>query len=146
MQLKKYDPFSDIQKIERDFDNLWRGWLPGNLTSIAKSAPLDMYEQDGKVVAKLALPNFTSEEIDVKVGDGMLEISAEHTEKQESDNDRRYYVRESSNRYLRRVPLPENADGSKAEADFEDGTLTITMPCPPAKPAKKLTVKNRRKT
>ena len=133
MQLVTYNPGRDLQKIERDLDKFWKnGW--GILPSLSDTTSMDLYEQDGKLVAEVSLPNFKKDEVRVTTDEGVLEISAEHKEKQEDTAKRRYYFRESSNRYLRRVTLPENAKADKVEAEFKDGLLKISMPV--ATPAK----------
>lgn len=140
MQLIKYNPFSELQKMEHDMEKFWEnGWsLPGLFID---NTPIDMYEEDGKLIAELSLPNFKKEEVKVTTDDGILEISAEHKEKEEKETKRRYLLRESSSQFLRRVALPEGAVGDEAEANLSNGKLTITMPMPSKKPAKTVTVK-----
>lgn len=140
MQLIKYDPLHELQKMEHDMEKFWEnGWsLPGLFVD---NTPIDMYEEDGKLVAELSLPNFKKEEINVTADDGILEVSAEHKEKEEKKTKRRYLLRESSSQFLRRVALPEGAVGDEAEATMVNGKLTITMPMPSKKPAKTVTVK-----
>lgn len=140
MPLVRYNPFRDLQKMERDLEKFW-GTDWGRWPSFAETTPMDMYEEDGKMVAEVTLPNFVKDEIKVTTDEGVLEVSAEHKEKEEEKGKRRYYMRESSNPYLRRVALPEGVKADKTEAEFRDGVLNITMPTEPKKEAKKVTVK-----
>ncbi len=89
---------------------------------------MDMYEENGNVVAEFTMPNFTKKEISVTTENDMLEITAEHEEKDEEKKNRRYYRRESSNRFWRRVALPEGVKNDKIEANYSDGVLTVKMP------------------
>ncbi len=127
MQLVRYNPLRDLQRMERDLDKFWEDdW--GLLPSLADSTTMDLYEEDGKLVAELSLPNFTKDEVKVTTDEGVLEVSAEHSEKEEGKGKRRYYFRESSNRYLRRVKLPEGVRIDNTEAVFKDGVLRVAMP------------------
>jgi HSP20 family protein len=83
---------------------------------------------DGKIVAEVSLPNFKKDEVKVTTDKGVLEISAEHKEKEEDENKKRYYLRESSSHYLRRVSLPKGTQTDKVGAEFKDGILKVTMP------------------
>jgi len=133
MKLVTYDPVRDLQKMERDLGRLWdNGW--GLLPSLADSNTMDLYKEGDKLVAEVSLPTFKKEEVKITTDDGVLEISAEHQEKEEDKGKRSYYFRESSNQYLRRVTLPEGAKTDKVEAEFKDGVLKVSMPS--AKPAK----------
>ena len=140
MQLVRFNPFRDLQKMERDLDKLWEnGW--GLLPSATEASAMDMYEADGKLVAEVSLPSFNKNEIKVTADGGVLEVLAEHQEKEETKGKRRYYFRESSNQYLRRVTLPEGVEADKAEASYENGLLKITMPMATPKQAKTIALK-----
>ncbi len=135
MQLVTYNPFKELQRIERDFNTLWEnGW--GMLPAFTESSTMDMYEEGGKLVAEVRLPNFKKDEIHVSSDDNVLEVAAHHKEEEEKKNKRRYYLRESSNRYLRRVSLPEGVDTEKTEAEFKNGVLKITLPITTSKKTK----------
>lgn len=139
MQLIKYNPIHELNRMERDMEKFWEnGWsLPGLFTD---STAIDMYEEDGKLIAELALPHFKKDEVKITADNGILEISAEHTEKEEKKNKRRYLLREANSQFLRRVTLPEGAEGDKAEAHFSHGKLTISMPVTPKEPAKTIPI------
>jgi HSP20 family protein len=47
----------------------------------------------------------------------------------------------SYGKFYRRLPLPEGVDGTKAEATFNDGILTVKMPRVQAAKAAKIEVK-----
>lgn len=122
MQLMRHNPINDLLKLEREFDG-----LSSTLSMPTEYAPMDMYEEDGKFVAKVALPHFYKDEIKVSTDNDILEITAEHSEQKESKNKRRYYLRESSNSYIRRVRLPQGVSPEEIEAEYRNGVLTIVM-------------------
>lgn len=140
MQIVRYNPFRELQSAERDLDKLWQnGW--GLLPSFSETSVMDMYEENGNLVAEVNLPNFKKDEVTVTTDAGILEVSAEHQEKEENKSRRRYLLRESSNRYLRRVTLPEGVKTDTVEASFKDGVLKVTMPMAAPKQAKKVAIK-----
>lgn len=135
MQLVKYNPFKDLQRMERDMDKFWNNdWnFP---TLLVENSAIDMYEENGKLITEIHLPKFKKSEITINSDDGAIEVSAKHEEKDERDTKRRYLVRESSSTYYRRISLPEGANGEKAVAEFKEGTLILTMPTATPKPPK----------
>ncbi len=140
MQLVKYNPFKELQKMERGMDTFWNNsWdLP---TLLVDNSAIDMYEEDGKLITELQLPKFKKDEITIHSDDGILEISARHDEKEEKDSKRRYLMRESSSTYYRRVVLPDGVNADKTDAKYENGTLTLTMPMTAPKPPKAIAIK-----
>lgn len=140
MPLVRYNPMSELQRMENDLDKLWRSG-PSLLSTFSEPATMDMYEENGKLVTEFTLPNFKKGEISVSTDQGVLEVSAEHKEKKENKDQRRYYYRESNDQYLRRVALPEGVNAQKSTANFKDGVLKITMPYSKPKKAKEIAVK-----
>ncbi len=69
--------------------------------------PMDIYEEHGKLVSQVFLPNFNKDDVKVSIDNGVLEVTAEHQEKEEAKSKRHYFLRESANMYLRRIPQPE---------------------------------------
>ena len=131
MQLVRTNPLADLERMEKDIDKLWQnGWgmLPSSFSSFVDQTTMDLYEEDGKLVAEVALPNFSKQEISVNVNGDVLEVSAKHQQKEEEKNKRRYYFRESNSSYLRRVTLPEEANSDQIDAKFDNGVLKVSMP------------------
>jgi HSP20 family protein len=127
MQLVKYNPFRELQKMEQDLDKLWQnGW--GILPTLGETSTMDMYEEGGNLIAEVSLPNFKKNEVKVTADDGVLEISAEHKEEEEKKGKRQYYFRESSNSYFRRVTLPDGVKTDKTDAELKNGILKISIP------------------
>lgn len=129
-----------MQRLERDLDKLWENsWNP--LPKFSEVSAMDMYEENGHLVAEVNLPNFKKNEVQVTTEEGVLEISAEHKEKEEDKGRRHYLFRESSNQYLRRVTLPEGVKTEKTNATFKNGLLKVTMPIAATKRTKAIAVK-----
>ena len=138
MSLVRYNPFWDVQNLRQNLDRIWDN---GNETfSAIKEATMDLYEQDGKLVAEVSLPNFKKDEIDVTTNEGFLEITAKHSQEKEEKGRRYYYFQESADRYFRRIELPEGAQADKIQASFEDGILQVSMPMVVQHDAKKVLV------
>lgn len=140
MQLVKYNPFRELRKMEREIDNMWgNGW--GVLQASGEVSTMDLYEEDGKLIAEVSLPNYNKNEIRVTADRGVLEVSAEHSEERERKDKRHYYFQESSSQYFRRVVLPEGAKTDDIDASFKDGVLRVAMPMETSKKTKAVTIK-----
>ena len=128
MQLVRYSPFRELLDTEKEISELLSkdlSWTP----FFADVSAVDMYVEKDKLFVEASLPQFKKEEINVTAtGDG-LEITAEHEEKEErGENDRQYFLKESSQSYVRRISLPEGTNKDEVKCSYKDGKLTITMP------------------
>lgn len=130
MPIIPYRPFWDLDRwFEDEWPERWFPKLP------AFQAPkMDIYEDDGNVVAEVELPGVKTENIDVEVRDNVLRVEAKTEEKKE-EKKKGYYRREMNRGFYRRaVPLPVEVIGEKAVANCKEGVLKVTIP--KAKPKK----------
>ncbi len=127
MKLITYNPVRQINRIERELEEM--GKSDWNALPILEDVPaMDMYEEDGNLVAEVSLPNFDRTEVSVAADDGILEISAEHKQDVKEHLGRLYYFRECRDKYFRRVTLPDGVLIDKAKAMFRDGVLKVSIP------------------
>lgn len=138
------DPFQVFDDVQKMFDDFWTGSTLSNQQTL--NAPVsDVYtEGEGKsqkLVVEAHLPNFNKDEVNIGVHEGVLEISAEHKEKDEKGKGKRkYVVRESSSNFYRRIGLPRNIDSNKVAANFENGVLKVTVPYKDLPKPKKISI------
>ena len=88
--------------------------------------PVDICEQDGKVVVDAEMPGFKRDEIDVRIDNGVLRISAER--KPEEHKGTRHVTERRYTRVERAFSLPTSVDESKVEARLQDGVLHLELP------------------
>ncbi|HUS70227.1 MAG TPA: Hsp20/alpha crystallin family protein [Anaerolineae bacterium] len=117
------------ESVDRFFDDWFVGprtlWAMPTLSSVF---PVDVYREDGSLVIKAEVPGVTSDELDITVKDNVLTISGE-TKGEEEVEEENYVRRERRyGSFSRSLALPVEAEGDKAEAAFEDGVLTVTIP------------------
>jgi len=126
MALIRWDPFADLRTLHTQVDDMFNQMF--STRSLEAGATTDVYTEDNKLVVEAHLPNFSEKEVNVDIHQGVLEIRAEHQEKQEDKDKRKYLVRESSSQFYRRVALPERADADNIKANFKNGLLQVTVP------------------
>ena len=101
----------------------------GLLPALRAEAPaVDMYQTDKDVVVKASLPGMKAEDVDISVTGDMLTLKGEYREEQEV-NEEKYFRKEMRfGSFVRSLEIPVPVKVDKAEAVFEDGVLTLTMP------------------
>ena len=87
-----------------------------------------MSEGDTEFRLEVAVPGLRKEDIDLKIEDETLIISASKEEKTEESKEN-YTRREFNfNNFERRFELNESIDIENIKADFADGILSIVLP------------------
>lgn len=132
MSMIRWDPARDLMSLRQAMDKLMEESFirPSGFTLElgGGSIPLDVYQTESEVVVKATLPGIKAEEVDISIIGDMLTIKAER--KEETEIKEKDYIRKE-NRYgmvTRSLSLPVEVQQEKAEAVFENGVLTLTLP------------------
>lgn len=134
--LIRWDPAREMGSMSEAMDrflgvgwprhtHLWKLWeQPDGLMSPS----LDMYQTKDVVVVKAALPGVKSEDVEISVTGDTLTIRGETKAEQEVKEEDFYCQERRYGSFSRTIGLPSDLKTDKAEAVFEDGILTLTIP------------------
>ncbi len=101
--------------------------LPG-FGRFCRDLSTDLFEEDGMLVAKMALPGLVPEEIEISFEGDVLTVSGTR-EEEESEDDREYYNKEiRRGSFYRSIRLPKTVDVAQAAAQYRDGMLAVSLP------------------
>jgi HSP20 family protein len=143
--LIRWDPIRELDGMHDVMDRLVEESLSRPLArtlwDITTEPSMDLYQTDAAVVVKMGLPGVKPEDIQVSVDNGVLNIRGELKEEKE-EKERMYHLRERRfGSFSRSVTLPSNVSAEKADAQFENGILTLTLPKAEEAKAKMITVR-----
>lgn len=129
-----YNPFQELEKIQNEIGRLFGSSLSkkgesGVETILESWSPaMDVIENKDSYVIKADLPGLTKDQIDVSIDKDVLTIKGE--KKQEEKVEKENYLRSErfEGIYYRSVSLPSNVDTSNIKAEYQNGTLQLTLP------------------
>jgi HSP20 family protein len=143
--LARFDPWRELENMRREtqrlFDeSLFRREFPFLEKEVA-AMPLDVYEEDNHIMVKASIPGLKPEDIKIEVRGDVLRIYGE-ARKEEEKKERNYHLREHRyTRFERSIVLPAEVLTDKAEAVFENGVLTLSLPKSEVVKAKAIPIK-----
>ncbi|HKG54451.1 MAG TPA: Hsp20/alpha crystallin family protein [Anaerolineales bacterium] len=142
--LTRWEPVREMMTLREAMDRLFDDAFtrPLSLRDGGLSAPaVDMYQTDDEVVVKAALPGFKSDEVQINVTGDLLTIRGER-KSEEEQKEKSWHIREHRwGSFERSISLPTDVVSEKAQADFDNGILTITLPKAEEVKPKTITVK-----
>ena len=130
--LTRWEPAREMMTLREAMDRLFDDAFTRPLSvrdgwSMATPA-IDMYQTDNDVVVKASIPGIKAEEVQINVTGDVLTLKGE-AKKEEERTDRAWHIREQRfGSFERSIVLPTDVKSDKAEAVFENGILTITLP------------------
>ena len=128
--LTRYDPFS-MEPVSDLFQGLFRpmrGMLAAEENELS-SMKLDVTETEKAYTVKAELPGVDKKDIDVKIDGNVVSIHAKVDRKTEQKDGERVIRRERySGSFARTFSLASDIDESSANAQYQDGVLSLTLP------------------
>jgi HSP20 family protein len=120
--------------LRRDIDQLFDSLFGGSSTGQQGPAPeefrpkLDVVELDSEYRLCAELPGMRSEDVEVRLEEGMLTIRGEKRREEHKTGRGMEYVERSYGSFARSIQLPPGIDLGRIKAKFEQGVLIVTIP------------------
>ncbi len=120
-------PFGSALALSTEFDNLFRD-LSSRGQWISFTPPADIVETENAIEVKVDLPGHSAKDIQVKLEGDTLTIQSERKAEKEVKGENYLRSERSYGIFSRSFVLPSAVDGSKPEARYVNGVLTVTLP------------------
>ena len=128
-----FAPFGELQReINEAFEDVWKGFdlapFKGERRLVDILPTTDVSETDSAIVVTVELPGIDEKDVEVTVSEDRLTIKGEKKAEKEEKEKNYYMMERSYGAFRRAVALPDEADAEKADATFDKGVLTVTIP------------------
>ncbi len=138
MTMQRWDPFSEMQSLRQAMDRLFEdawvrpGWSGnrGQAQGGTMPMPIDVLEQNDNLIVKASLPGVKPDDINITVQGNQLTIQGETRSETGTEQQKGtvHHQEHFYGRYMRSMTLPNRVNADKAQASFENGVLTLTLP------------------
>lgn len=131
--LLRFDPFREFDEL---FNALNRATAPA-----VRSFPMDAFRRGDEFVVRFDLPGVDPSAIEVTVEKNELTVRAERTW-EPAEGDEVVAAERPRGTFTRRLFLGDNLDGSRLEASYDNGVLTLRIPVAEAAKPRKVEIKH----
>lgn len=133
MNIVRWDPFRDMVSLRQAMDRLMEDSFvrPSRaLRLMGEEAfpAIDVYQKPEELVVKASLPGLKPEEVDITISGDTLTITGETKADEEVKREDYIYQEHRYGAFTRSLALPPDLRTDKAEASFDNGVLTLTIP------------------
>jgi HSP20 family protein len=101
---------------------------------------VDIDENDQAYIMKAEVPGANKEDIQISIDGNQVSVRAKVEEEMKADNSNTIRSERVYGEEFRTFVLPQEVDDAKAEARYENGILTLTLPKKSGRGGRKLTV------
>jgi HSP20 family protein len=129
MAITRLSSLRDVLALQNRINSIFedRSQGAGPVVTAAFVPPVDIYEDEQKIVLKLEVPGLKDSDLDIQLENNVLSVKGErkfeHEEKQENFHriERRY------GSFHRSFTIPTTVDSDSVKASYDAGVLSISL-------------------
>jgi HSP20 family protein len=142
MAITRWDPFREVQTLQSRVNSLFRDMNGDNdpLAAASFVPPVDIYEDDKKVVIKLEVPGIDEKDLDVRMENHTLTVKGERKFDSEEKEQNFHRIERRYGSFFRAFTLPSTVDSEHIKADYHNGVLRLELAKKPEAQPKQIKV------
>jgi HSP20 family protein len=129
MAITRWDPFREVQTLQNRVNSLFRD-MNGENDALAAASfvpPVDIYEDDKKVVIKLEAPGIDEKDLDVRMENHTLTVKGERKFDSEEKEQNFHRIERRYGSFFRAFTLPSTVDAEHINANYRNGVLKLEL-------------------
>ncbi len=140
MAITRWDPFRDVLALQNRMNSLFQEYNRGQgegdaLTTAAFVPPVDIYEDEHKIVLKLEAPGMKESDLDIQMENNVLTVRGERKFEKEEKEENFHRIERRYGSFYRSFTVPNTVNPESVKANYEAGVLKLELEKrPEAKP------------
>ena len=133
MTITRWETYRDVLALQNRMNSLFQdfsrsGSGEGELVSAAGFVPpVDIYEDEHKLVLKLEIPGIRQEDLDVRMENNTLSVKGERSFQSEGKEENFHRVERRYGSFYRAFTVPNTIDPESIKAEYDAGVLRIEL-------------------
>ncbi len=130
MDLVRWDPFREIDEIQREMNRMFDRLMarPAGTDVFAFVPAVEMHDDPETITLKLELPGLNPNDLDIQATAEAISISGERRFEKRSEDKGVTRTEFRYGRFQRVIPLPSRIKHDQVKAEYRNGILTLTLP------------------
>lgn len=131
MAITRWDTLRDVVAFQNRMNSLFQDYArTGGDDTVSTAAfvpPVDIYEDEQKIVLKLEVPGMKQEDFDVQMENSTLTVRGERKFAQEEKEENFHRIERRYGSFFRSFALPNTVNPERIQASYEAGVLRIEL-------------------
>jgi HSP20 family protein len=129
MTILRWDPFREVLARQNRLNAFFQSQAHGEnrLTSAAFAPPVDVYEDEHKIVLKLEVPGLKAEDLDIQLENNTLTVKGERKFETEEKKENFHRVERRYGSFYRAFTVPNTVNQDGVKASYDAGVLRVEL-------------------
>ena len=132
MAITRWDPFRDVLALQNRMNSLFEAYNrnQGEGDSLATTAfvpPVDVYEDEHKIVLKLEVPGMQESDLDIQLENNLLTVKGERKFEKEEKEENFHRIERRYGSFYRSFTVPNTVNSDSIKASYDAGVLKIEL-------------------
>ncbi len=133
MTLVSWEPFREINSLQKELNRLFDSCYPGDLTNgdferLSFVPAAEMSETEAAIDLKLEIPGLEAKDLDVEVQADSVTIKGERKSEEKTEENGTVRTEFRYGKFHRVIPLPRQVENNSVTAEDKDGILYLNLP------------------
>jgi len=130
MAITRWDPFRDVLALQNRMNSLFQDFNRGDNDAITTAAfvpPVDIYEDEHKIVLKLEVPGLKESDLDIQLENNVLTIKGERKFEKEEKEENFHRIERRYGSFFRSFTIPNTVNPESVKAGYDAGVLRVEL-------------------
>ena len=133
MTITRWETYRDVVALQNRMNSLFQDFSRSNtgenelVTAAGFVPPVDIYEDEHKLVLKLEIPGIKQEDLDVRMENNTLTVKGERSFQTEGKEENFHRVERRYGSFYRAFTMPNTIDPESIKADYDAGILRLDL-------------------
>ena len=130
MAITRWDPFREVVSLQNRLNSLFQDYGRSDTEALSAASfapPVDIYEDDQKLVLKLEVPGVKQDDLDIQVEGRTLTVRGERKFSSEEKQENFHRVEHRYGTFARSFTLPNTVDAENVKATYDAGVLELSL-------------------
>ncbi len=130
-----WNPFEEMNRMQEEMNRMFQhpfdryGRTQGMINSkMSFDSDFDFRETDNGYEITFDMTGMDKDKIDIQINENSITLNGEQSRQDKEEGPNRYFNSQSYGSFMKTIPLPTNADTSKARTEKKDAQFIITLP------------------
>ena len=147
MAITRWDTYRDVLALQNRMNSIFQDFSRGNgsgenelVTTAGFVPPVDIYEDENKLVLNIEVPGMRQEDLDVRMENNTLTVKGERSFQNEGKEENFHRVERRYGSFFRAFTLPNTIDPNNIKAEYDAGVLHLELQKRPESKPKQIKV------